>query len=83
MKNLENEVKSPNNRLIDTFLVIFVFLSFFLGITLYIYYATNSSYINELYMTKDIHSLRAEMMEFSDKYRELGYIEIKEVSKVV
>lgn len=80
MKKLKNEVNLAQNRVTETFLIIFVFLSFLLGITLYIYYSTNLKYIEELSLSKDIHSLRAEIFEFSEKPREVGYIEIKEVT---
>jgi hypothetical protein len=80
MKKLKNEVKSVQKMVIETFLILFVFISFLLGITLYIYYSVNVNYIDELSLLKDIHSLRAEMVEFSEKSKEVGYIEIKEVT---
>lgn len=79
MKRNENEVKSTERTLIETFFVIFVFVSFLLAITLYIFYNTNSYYIEELSLSKDVHSLRAEMQEFNQSSKGVGYIEIKEV----
>lgn len=83
MKSLENEAKTFKKRVIEVFLVIFVFLSCLLGFTLYIYYTVNSKYLEELSLTRDVHSLRAEMQAFTDKNVVLGYIQVKEVIKLV
>ena len=79
MKKLENEVKTTQMLITETFLVLFVFLSFLLGMTFYIYYEINTKYTDELSLMRDIHSLRAEMTEFSKEQINVGYMEIKEV----
>jgi hypothetical protein len=81
MKKNQNEAKSTERRVLETFFVIFVFVCILLASTLYIYYASNLYYLDELSLSKDIHSLKAEMQEFSEKPKGVGYIEIKEVSK--
>jgi len=79
MKRNHNEAKSTERRVLETFLVIFVFVCILLASTLYIYYTSNSYYLDELSLSKDIHSLKAEMQEFTQNPKGVGYIEIKEV----
>ena len=83
MKNNKIEAKSIQKRIIETFLIIFILISNILALTLYFYYKSNLNRTKELSYLNDIHSLRAEMFEFSEKKQILGYLEIKEVKHLI
>jgi Cu/Zn superoxide dismutase len=81
MENTKNEASNSksSNRLIlqEIFIALFVLISILLGISLYTYSRSASFYMDELYLMRDIHFLKAYLKNY-ERSQLKGYIEISE-----